>query len=426
MTDSNAASDASAIYLATARSRSRWPRNSPQYCRKVPLASNCDMDLSKNRAANLASQGFERTRADTIVLYLCWLSPLTMASRLFGLTIAITLLAPSPVHAQGLVFDTFRDYIESLRVQARIPGLAVAVIGRDQVLWEHAFGEQDIARAIAARTDTPFHLDGVTQVVTAALVLRCVEDGRLRLDDTTSQLRPNSPDADASIRELLSHTTVGIDGLQFAYRPERLDPLSDAVAACTGQSFRESVGTLLDRLGMPNSVPGPDVIHIDPVVDYVPPVERYSNVLLRLATPYSKDKEGRLAESSYGLTTLTASGGLISSVLDFAWFDLALRNGLLLHTDTLALAWSPPIGSNGLPLAHGLGWFVDTYADQPVVWQFGVGENASSSIVVTAPERGLTMVAMANSDGLATPLRLAAGGLTQSPFARLFLELFVR
>ena len=104
-------------------------------------------------------------------------------------------------------------------------------------------------------------------MVTASLVLRCVEDGRLRLDDTISQLRPDSPDANASIRELLSHTTATEDGPQFAYRPERLDALLDALTACTGQSFREAVGTLLDRLGMPNSVPGPDVIDLEPTAE---------------------------------------------------------------------------------------------------------------------------------------------------------------
>ena len=349
-----------------------------------------------------------------------------MVCRFLGLTIAIALLIHSPAHAQGLVFDTFRDFLESLRVQAGIPGLAVVVIGQDQVVWEHAFGEQDVERAIPTRTDTPFHLDGVTQLVTASLVLRCVEDGRLRLDDTIGQLRPDSPDADASLRELLTHTTASVDGPQFAYRPERLDALFHAVTACTGQSFREAVGTLLDRLGMPNSVPGPDVIHLEATAEYAPPVERYRDVLQRLATPYAGDEQGRLVESSYTVTTLTAAGGLVSSVRDFAWFDLALRNGHLLRADTLALAWRPPIGSSGLPLPHGLGWFVDAYNGQPVVWQFGVGENASSSLVVTAPSQGLTLVVMANSDGLARPHALAAGGLTQSPFARLFLELFVR
>ena len=349
-----------------------------------------------------------------------------MVCRLLGLTIVVVLLAHSPVHAQVSVLDTFRDYLESLRVQAGIPGLAVAVISQAEVSWEHAFGEQDIRRAVPTTTDTPFHLDGVTQLVTAALVLRCVEDGRLTLDDNISEVRPDSPDPNPSIRELLSHTTDSDDGLQFDYRPERLDALLDAVTVCTGQSFQEAVGTLLDRLGMPNSVPGPDVIELEATAQYAPPVERYRNVLQRLATPYSQDEQGRLVESRYEVTTLTAAAGLVSSVRDFAWFDLALRNGLLLHPDTLALAWRPSTGSSGLPLPHGLGWFVETFEGQPVVWQFGVGENASSSLVVTVPSQGLTLVVMANSDGLAKPLTLAAGGLTQSPFARLFLELFVR
>ena len=357
-----------------------------------------------------------------------------MVSRLLGLTIVVVLLAHSPVHAQVSVLDTFRDYLESLRIQAGIPGLAVAVISQDEVSWEHGFGEQDIQRAVPATTDTPFHLDGVTQLVTAAFVLRCVEDGRFTLDDNISEVRPDSPGPgpgpgpgpDPSIRELLSHTTDSEDGLQFDYRPERLDALLDAVTACTGQSFQQAVGTLLDRLGMPNSVPGADVVELEATAQYAPPVNRYRHVLQRLATPYGHDDQGRPVESRYEVTTLTAAGGLVSSVRDFAWFDLALRNGLLLRPETLALAWRPLTGSSGLPLPHGLGWFVETFEGQPVVWQFGVRENASSSLVVTVPRQGLTLVVMANSDGLAKPLTLAVGGLTQSPFARLFLELFVR
>lgn len=68
-------------------------------------------------------------------------------------------------------------------------------------------------------------------MVTASLVLRCVEEGRFTLDDNISQFRPDSPYANASIRELLTHTTASKDGLQFAYRPDRLDALMDAVRA---------------------------------------------------------------------------------------------------------------------------------------------------------------------------------------------------
>jgi len=55
-----------------------------------------------------------------------------------------------------------------------------------------------------------------------------------------------------------------------------------------------------------------------------------------------------------------------------------------------------------------------------------MGDNASSSMIVTAPARGLTLVLLANSNGLVKPFGLSAGDLTVSPFARVFLGLFVR
>jgi hypothetical protein len=47
-------------------------------------------------------------------------------------------------------------------------------------------------------------------------------------------------------------------------------------------------------------------------------------------------------------------------------------------------------------------------------------------MILTAPFRGLTLILLANSAGLARPFSLASGDVTVSPFARLFLEIFVR
>ncbi len=90
------------------------------------------------------------------------------------------------------------------------------------------------------------------------------------------------------------------------------------------------------------------------------------------------------------------------------------------------MAWRPAVGANGQPLPHGLGWFVQSYNGETIVWQFGVSQGASSSLIVTVPGRGLTLVLLANSDGLSSPFSLANGDLTASPFGRLFLGLFVR
>jgi len=69
---------------------------------------------------------------------------------------------------------------------------------------------------------------------------------------------------------------------------------------------------------------------------------------------------------------------------------------------------------------------VQTLNGERIVWQFGVGENASSSIVITLPRRGLTLILLANSHGLVRPFPLAEGEVSVSPFARLFLSLFAR
>ena len=86
--------------------------------------------------------------------------------------------------------------------------------------------------------------------------------------------------------------------------------------------------------------------------------------------------------------TLTPSNGLVTTVRDLAKFDIALRDGILVESETLAEAWSTPVGSSGAPLPHGIGWFVQYYNGEKVVWQFGEGDNASSSLMITLPDHG--------------------------------------
>ena len=87
----------------------------------------------------------------------------------------------------------------------------------------------------------------------------------------------------------------------------------------------------------------------------------------------------------------------------------------------MAAMWSR---QSGLPT--GLGWFVQTYNGKTIVWHFGVAENASSSMMLTVPSRGMTLILVANSDGLVKPFAMSTGDVTVSPFARVFLGTFVR
>jgi CubicO group peptidase (beta-lactamase class C family) len=344
------------------------------------------------------------------------------------LAIALALSGVALVHADDLAQSKFAEYLDALRVQAGIPGLAAAIVGPSSVVWEGALGQQDVDRNIATRTDTPFQLDGTTQTFVAALALRCASDGWLSLDDKVSKYAPTSPDASATIGQLLTHTSAGPNGLTFSYRPDRLGPVAAAVAGCTDSSFRWGVAALFDRLAMASSVPGADVVRLTPPAESftASALQRYSSVLGRLATPYSVDSKGRATASSYVANTLTPASGLISTVQDLEQFDLGLKSGFVVRSDFRTLMWTPPNDASGNPLPHAYGWFVQNYNGGRLVWQFGVSDNASSSMILTVPQRGLTFIVAANSSGLVRPFNLAAGDITISPFAQLFLSVFVR
>jgi CubicO group peptidase (beta-lactamase class C family) len=346
------------------------------------------------------------------------------------LTLAILLsLGTHGYAADDLLLSRFGDYLESLRSQAGIPGLSAILVGPTDVMWSRAFGQQDLERLLATRTDTPFELDGLTQLATDAIILRCAESGTISIDDLIGKYTPDSPYAGATVRQVMSHTSGTPDNLTFSYSPERLASLAGAVTACTDESFPASIAGLLDRLVMmTDSVPGSDIVTQSPPDPSILPstIARYASALTRLARPYAINGSGQATVSHYTATTLTPASGLISSALDLAQLDLGLKSGYLLRPEWEALAWTPPLDRNGQRLPAGLGWFVQTYNGETVAWQFGVADGASSSMMINVPGRGITLILLANSSGLVRPFSLAAGDVTVSPFGRLFLGIFVR
>ena len=70
----------------------------------------------------------------------------------------------------------------------------------------------------------------------------------------------------------------------------------------------------------------------------------------------------------------------------------------------------------------GLGWFVQETRGHRLVWHYGHGLE-SSSLIVKIPERRVTFVVLANSDGLSRWRRLGDDAdVTASPAATLFLN----
>jgi CubicO group peptidase (beta-lactamase class C family) len=344
-----------------------------------------------------------------------------MRRALAAVILALPLAVPAGLAAQAdFVTTRFELYLDALRRQAGIPGLSAVIVQDDRIAWEAGLGQQDLEAGIPVTPDTPFYIADLTSTLSATLVLQCIEEGRTRFDQPVP-LPPGSPAAVATVRDLLRHSPA--PGAPFRYEPARFASLTRVIEACTKDSFKEAIARrLLDRLAMTRSVPGQDVMTILPSDFGTEVLEKYDAVLRQVARPYRVDRRGRASLSQYPAATLDAASGLISTARDMAAFSIALDTRTLLREDTLAAAWSVPEGSAQTSLS--LGWFVQVYNGQPVVWHFGYAPDASSAVFIHLPARHKTLILLANSDGLAAAFSLPNGDIMASPYARLFLSLF--
>ena len=320
------------------------------------------------------------------------------------------------------------SYLESLRVQAGIPGMSGALVRDGEIAWERGFGYANVSTRVRAAGDTPYVVGDLAGTLAAVLVLQCVEERHLSLDDPIERYGLSQPEPSATLRQLLSHTPPDAPFDAFLYSPDRFAHVTELMEYCAPQPYRKSVGhRILDRLAMQDSAPGTDWKDPDQALPdgLFTDDERahYSSVLDRLAVPYKVTNRTKTDVTTLPTGGITAAGGLVSTARDLAKFDAALdagdKGGLLL-TDTLLAAWTPA-GTSPM----GLGWFVQYYKGERVVWHFGNVPNAYSSLIVKLPARGITFILLANSDGLTAPFDMTQGDVTRSSFAALFLKLAI-
>jgi CubicO group peptidase (beta-lactamase class C family) len=321
--------------------------------------------------------------------------------------------------AQSLTFSLLERYLESLREQAGIPGLSVAVAQNGRVVWESGLGFQNVERAVRATPDTPYPINDLSQTFAATLLLQqCVDHGNLEVTDTMRRWLSQYPDRVIQVGQVLAHATASGS---YRYDPSRFEDLGGVVDQCANGKYQEMVvGEVFDRLGMTSTVPGEDLADSGSPSRRLYPndrINRYVSVLGQVATPYKVDSRGRPAATSYSGKALTTASGVVSTVRDLARFDGAL--GLLVDPSTLDAAWN--YRASGAPT--GLGWFVQSYNGERLVWHFGLARDAYSSLILKIPGKNLTYILLANSDGLTAPYSLENGDVTKSLFAQVFLKL---
>lgn len=328
---------------------------------------------------------------------------------------------------------------DSLRRAQRIPGLAVVILRDTTVVLARGFGLADVERQMPVTPETPFNIASVSKPISAVVALRLAEDGMLDLDRSMRRYQGFAEFCDAvtaeggiffgdyrcegdqlTLRHVLSMTANGEPGTRFWYNPPSYSWASRPMAEVAGRPFSELVDSLVFR---PAAMRHAARIHRR--------LPLRADLAAVLATPYHIDSAGRLARSDPPPPQGDgAAGGVIASAMDLARFDIALSDGRLLAPEWRAKLWTPTHTLSGAVLPYGLGWFVADRAGLHLAWHTGLWEGRYSALYLkvlsNVPAERLTLILLANSDGLRWQTRLDEAAIERSPFATAFLIAFSR
>jgi CubicO group peptidase (beta-lactamase class C family) len=326
---------------------------------------------------------------------------------------------------------------DSLRRAQRIPGLAVVILRDTTVLLARGLGLADVERQIAVTPETPFNIASVSKPISAVVALRLAQDGLLDLDRPMQRYRGFAEFCDAvraqggiffrdydcksdrlTLRHVLSMTANGEPGTRFWYNPPSYSWASRPMAEVTGRPFSQLVDSLVFR---------PANMHNAARIHRALPLR--ADLAVLLAQPYHTDSSGRIARSDPPSPQGDgAAGGVIASAMDLARFDVALADGRLLSPEWRGKLWTATRTPTGAELPYGLGWFLAGYKGRRVAWHTGLWEGQYSALYLKvlddAADERLTLILLANSDGLQWESRLDEAAIERSPFATAFFAAF--
>jgi CubicO group peptidase (beta-lactamase class C family) len=388
----------------------------------TPTVTCDDATMKRRERASARAGGYLRGMLSTLLLTL----PLVACgtARAEGAEEAMAAHAPS----------AFLARMDALRVEHAIPGLSVAVVRHGELILAAGLGLADVERGTPATADTPYDIASVSKPISAVVALRLVEDGAIDLDRPVAEysawrdfcerfaeqpsifardLRCDPPTH--TLRHLLSHTPVGTPGEAFSYNPILYSWASRPMMAATDTPFSTLVARhVLEPAGMSDSarrhraLPLPDAL------------------AARLAPAHRVDDTGALVRAPDRPPQGDgAAGGVVSTVLELARFDLALDAGRLVSSASRATMLAPTRAPDGSTLPYGIGWYVQDHAGHRLVWHSGWWEQAYSALYLKVPEAGLTFIALANSEGIWWGNPLDGAEVERSPFAQAFLATFL-
>jgi CubicO group peptidase (beta-lactamase class C family) len=313
--------------------------------------------------------------------------------------------------------------------------MSVAIVHKQAVVFARGFGVVDVPNRTEATADTPYPIASVSKTFTAAVIMRLVEAGKLDLDEPLSTYDPGyaqwcaglkaspvPPGASPyrfdteriTVRHHLTHTAEGKPGSTFRYNGFLFARLSAVVDSISDKGFSRSLrDDILEPLDMTDTALGTN----DPVKP---------GIVSRMARAYRLDRDWTAVEPSCSLTpsldSVSASAGIISTVLDLAKYDIGIDRDLVYSPQAKRQVWTTGLNPAGQSFPYGLGWFVFNIGAFRMPWHYGWYPDAYSSLLFKVPDRQLTLILLACTDRASSAFWLGNGDPIRSAFVTAFLD----
>lgn len=362
---------------------------------------------------------------------------------LFGFLLANNAVAQNLENTEKL--QAFKSYLSEFRQQNKIPSLSVAVVKDGEIILLESIGFQDHDAEEPTTEETSYLAASITKTFTGATLLAMAADGIIDLDaDFTTlsdwdrrcqwltssgsifgggslengfQVPKIDCDQPITLRQVVQHQVNGKPGSGFFYNPIVFGRLSNWVEENTDKSWRHWMKKYVLEPGQLDSI----------AAGWRDP--EGSNVLTHLATPFrhAPEQSDGLAPSALPNTEINASSGIIASAKALARYSIALDEGRILSAPLRETLWTPAKDGAGQAMPYAYGWFVQQWQGHRLVWHGGWWPDAYAGLLLKAPDDGLTLVALGNSDGLRHDINSLTGAhIEEHPLASAFLQLFVQ
>lgn len=105
-------------------------------------------------------------------------------------------------------------WLEAQQAYDRIPGISVAIVKDQELIWSKGYGLSDVKKKIPATPETVYSICSITKLFTSVAIMQLYEQGKLRLDDSLSTFLPErkihqqfKDSGPITIRSLLTHSS---------------------------------------------------------------------------------------------------------------------------------------------------------------------------------------------------------------------------